>query len=544
MTAQPFALTETPASIHDRLRLLWPACFVIFFAWFSWQIGGDGSPDFRAYHLYNGYAAATGGRPGDIAGAQLQTYFFPGLDWGYYGVFRALDAHPALLRVLLGLPYAAAAWAVFAIGRAALPAGWPARTPLAAALALFGVTGAAGFATIGTTMSDIVPGLPVLAAASLWLAARGAPAASLGRRRLSALAGGALCGVATGLKLTCAPLFAGLLIAVFVGELPRWREAAAFALLFLVAGIAVTFAIAGWWWAHNYATLGNPIFPAFNNVFRSDLVDHGRWSDDRFKPRTWKMALFYPAYWAFRPSRWAIELPMRDPRMLIGLGSALAVLLASARPLRPRPRGGAAQGTKSAAVFVAVFFLAGYVLWEIQFSIYRYLAVIECLSGALAAAALAAWVPRRRAAAATAGLVVVGIAAVASTRYPWWDRSLPSARVLQVAVPAIPPDSMVIFLDPYAMSYTVPFLPASVRVIGANTNLVHPGDAGLLQRRIETAIRTHQGPLWGMEDTGDYPGVADATLAYYGLRRAGDCVLIRTNIERPRITACPLGRTP
>ena len=131
-----------------------------------------------------------------------------------------------------------------------------------------------------------------------------------------------------------------------------------------------------------------------------------------------------------------------------------------------------------------------------------------------------------------------------ATRYPWWDRSQPSARALQVATPAVPPGSMVIFLDPYAMSYTVPFLPPSVRVIGANTNLVHPGDPGLLQRRIEDAIHAHRGPLWGMEDKGDYPGVAEQTLAYYGLRRAGDCTPIRTNIEVTRITACPLERTP
>ena len=360
MTAHSSARAGYSASIPDRLRLLWPASFVIFFAWFSWRIGGDGSPDFRAYHLYNGYALATGGRPGDIAAAQLQTYFFPGLDLAYYWAFRVLDAHPALLRLLLGLPYAATAWAVFAIGRAVLPAGWPARTPLAGALALFGVTGAASLATIGTTMSDIVPGLPVLAAVSLWLREGQAPGASWGRRCVLAVSAGALCGVATGVKLTCAPLFAGLLIAIFVGELPRFRQAAALALLFMMAGIAVTLAIAGWWWAHNYATLGNPVFPAFNDVFRSDLVDHGRWSDDRFKPRTWKMALLYPAYWAFTPSRWAIELPMRDPRMLIGLGSALAVLLASVRPLRSRPQGRAAM----AAGFVAMFFLAGYVLWE------------------------------------------------------------------------------------------------------------------------------------------------------------------------------------
>ena len=134
---------------------------------------------------------------------------------------------------------------------------------------------------------------------------------------------------------------------------------------------------------------------------------------------------------------------------------------------------------------------------------------------------------------ATTGLVFVGITAVTATRYPWWDRSLPSARVMQVEVPAIPGDGMVIFLDPYAMSYTAPFLPPSVRVIGANTNLVHPGDAGLLQQRIEAAIRTHQGPLWGMEDKGDYPGVAELDP---GLLRAEASGRLRADTNEHRET--------
>src|SRR5271166_4994849 len=92
-------------------RIFWPRGFAIFFAWFSYRIGGDGTPDFRGYHFYNGFAAVSGGRPGDIAAAQLQTYFFPALDAAYYLAFRGLDAHPRLLRALLGLPYAVASWA-------------------------------------------------------------------------------------------------------------------------------------------------------------------------------------------------------------------------------------------------------------------------------------------------------------------------------------------------------------------------------------------------------------------------------------------------
>lgn len=520
----------------NRADPFWIAAFTLFFCWFSWRIGGDGTPDFRAYHLYNGYTLAQGGRPQDIAAAQLQTFFFPGLDLLYWALFRALDAHPALLRLLLGLPYAAAATAVFAIGLRMMPPEWPLRRPLAAGAALFGTTGAAGFATIGTTMSEIVPGLPVLAALCLW---RPDGEGMDGRSRtLRVLGAGVLCGISVGLKLTALPLFVGMLAAILLCGCPDWRRAATEAALFLGAGLITTFAIAGWWWARNYAELGNPIFPAFNDLFRSDLVEPGRWSDDRFKPRNWAMALLYPAYWAFRVTHWAIELPMRDPRSLIALLSAIAVLLAIPWSGRGRP---AAPHARSAA-FVAVFFLTTYLLWEIQFSIYRYLAVPETLTGALALAAAALWVRPRLRLAASAALILVALLAVRVTVYPWWDRSLPSTRVLEVALPAIPPDAMVVFLDPYAFSYTVPFMPRPVRVIGANTNLVHPGAPGRLAGMIETAIRGHDGPFWGMENPQDFPGIADATLAHYGLSRAEGCVPLRTNVEIPRIIICPLQR--
>ena len=42
----------------------------------------------------------------------------------------------------------------------------------------------------------------------------------------------------------------------------------------------------------------------------------------------------------------------------------------------------------------ATFFLVAYVLWEIQFSIYRYLAIPETLAGVLALAAAGLWMAR------------------------------------------------------------------------------------------------------------------------------------------------------
>ena len=490
-------------------RFAWPLIYVLFFGLCSWRIGGDGTPDNRSYHVYNGYAAVTDGRPQDIAAAGLQSYFYPGLDALYHRLIWAMNDHPVRLEFLLGLPYALAAWLVLCIGHRTLPRDWPGRQAFAGAFALFGLTGAAGFAAIGTAMSDVVPSLPLLAGLALWLR---------NRRNLACLAAaGALAGLSVGLKLTALPLYIGFFVAVTVGEARHPAAALRAALVFGATGIVAALGVVGPWLLHNWQAYGNPIFPNFNDLFHSDLVAYVRWSDDRFRPHGVWRQLLYPAFWAFRDSQDAVELTMHDPRMLIAL-VAIAALLAQ-------------RGANTEARLLALFAVIAYALWEYQFSIYRYLTALECLSGVLALAALAAWVPRRF--AGPAGLVLVALAGVAAatTKYPWWDRSAPGKQVISVDLPPIPANALVILADPSEITYTVPFLPPGVTVVGANNNLTRPGAPGTLQQKIERTIRDWHGPIWSFENGHYFPGAADATLTFYGLRRVTPCAEITSNIE-------------
>jgi hypothetical protein len=503
-------------------RLFWPLIYVMAFCLFSWQIGGDGSPDTRIYHLYNGYAATMGSRPQDIAAAQLQSYFFPGLDALYYRLISATNNYPGLLRLLLGLPYAVAATLVLYVGREIVPRNWPGRELLAGLAALFGLTGAAALSTIGTMMSEVVSGVPLLLGLVIWLRNR--------HQRSSLAIAGGLAGLSVGLKLTELPLFLGFFVTVTLSNgfhLPRTLRAA---VAFGGPGLLVTLVVAGPWLMHNWMSYGNPIFPNFNDVFRSDLVAPGRWSDDRFKPHGFWRVLCYPAFWAFQESHDAIELTMRDPRMLIALVAIVFVLVK--------------HNTSPTSRCLAFFSIVSYVLWEYQFSIYRYLTVLECLSGVLVLAALSTWVPCRFAVSASVLMLLVLGMAAAITRYPWWDRSLPSSHVISAHLPVIPASSLVVFLDPSAMAYLVPFLPREVTVVGANNNLVRPGSGGELQRKIEGVVRGWNGPRWGFENGRNFPGDADAVLSYYGLRRVLPCTPIFSSVEGAAGIACELQSVP
>ena len=202
--------------------------------------------------------------------------------------------------------------------------------------------------------------------------------------------------------------------------------------------------------------------------------------------------------------------------------------------------------SSSVALSLAIAFLVSIALWEKVWSIYRYLAIQESLSGVLLLAALPmAFGKLGRPWLASALFVLAVIWGARTTRYPWWDRAQRGPEAISIDLPPIEPDAMVLFLDPDPYAYLVPSMPTSARAVGVNNNLVHPGASGRLWGVIEAAVRDHRGPLWGVEDPGDSPGVADVSLSSLGLARAGECVSLITNMEPAgRVKICRLGRQP
>ena len=303
--------------------LVWWLCFAAGFAIVAASFSTDGSYDLENYHFYNGFAVFHERKGLDIAAGQLQTTLFYGLDSSYYVIFTSLNDHPVLINILLSIPYSLAALAIFLMARLfAKPSFlWP--VVISAAAAVFGLTGAANLATLATTESDLVPGLAILIALAIWLTLERVHR----NTAWTALGVGSLAGVSVGLKLTQAPLFIGMFLAVAVRFAIGKRSALSEAIAFGVGGLIAFAAIDGAWLWGNFTAYGNPIFPYMNNVFHSDLIAPEPWADLRFLPKTTLMALFYPAYWAFRPSGAVSELSMRDPRMLLGCVGALIVVL-------------------------------------------------------------------------------------------------------------------------------------------------------------------------------------------------------------------------
>jgi hypothetical protein len=212
--------------------------------------------------------------------------------------------------------------------------------------------------------------------------------------------------------------------------------------------------------------------------------------------------------------------------------SALVVVVGFAvRALRPRtaPSIGSPE---SLAFFLAVMFLVSYALWEEVWSIYRYIAIDESLSGVMVLAALPiALGARARPWLLSALFALVFVVTWRTTVNPDWRRVPRGPLAISLQLPPFERDSMVLFLDGMPYAFIVPFMPDSARAIGVNNNLVHPGSSGRLWSMIEAAVRDHQGPLWGIEDPHEHPGVADVSLSDLRLVRDGECTPLKTNME-------------
>ena len=485
-------------------------------------LGPEADWDLRNYHLYDGAALLQGRIGTDLAPAQLQSFLAPGLDLLHALALDALNRHPWGLGAVLALPQGLAWFLAWCLARRLLPGATAGRDGLAGAAALIGVTGAAGVSTFAGAMSAMLPASCVLGA-MLLLAEPRSPGTRAGA--------GLLAGLAMGLKLTAAPFAVGLaLAAALTGG--RGRRAVTALGWFALAAAAGAALSGGAWWAWLAHRYGDPVFPYFNEIFRSPWAAPVPGTDLRFLPRTLWQALAYPLFWAFTRCTLVSELPVRDPRVALGWAAALVLLWRGVRQRRAE---------RGVVVALAVW-IVGYALWEARFSILRYLVPLELLSGPLLLAALAPWLARApgrlvvpAAWALAAGLIVV-------TVYPDWGHARPGPQAVSVHPPAFPPGSLVVLLDPSPMAYVAAFAPDSVRFVGADNNLVRPGASTRMARAVAASIRDQTGPLWGLEAPADHPGAATATLRAYRLARAPGCVRVRSNLDDNAILACPLRR--
>lgn len=488
-TVEAWFLRRTARLAHPRASRVAIWLVPLLFGLLSLCLGQDDNWDMKNYHWYNPYALLHERLDVDMAPGQWQSYFNPMIDVPYYALNAVLPA-PVVGFVMGGL-HGLNFVLLLAIGRCLLRGrGDGMRLPLL--LAAAGVCGAGFLSELGNTMGDNLTALPILGSLTLVLRGWDGLASWSGRTARVMLLSGLLMGIGTGLKLTNATYAAALCIALLTVPVSlRLRLGLAFTQgCAVVAGMLLS---AGYWWMTMWQHFGNPLFPQFNNIFRSPLAQSFGVIDDQHLPRTAMEALFWPFIFAANPAR-VSEVPLK--MVILPVLYALAIVFAAIWLGERAGRRPAPARVAPRARFLLVFSLVAYLAWLKLFGIYRYLVPLELL------APLVVWILVERMAAPAFSHRIAGWMLALSTLavFPFgtwghvgWAASSMSAQVPPLARPA----STIVFTahGHPPMGWLATFFPRDVRVIALAGGF--PESPAYLER-IRAAVAARPGPHYVM----------------------------------------------
>ncbi|MBX7199032.1 MAG: hypothetical protein K1X51_06605 [Rhodospirillaceae bacterium] len=537
MFATPFPALRTPA------RAAWLLCLVIplGFGALALILGQDANWDLRNYHWYNPYRFLTGRLATDLGAS---TPYNPLLDVPLYlgGTLLPAKVFSFLLGCIHGLNYVL----LYLLARAVLtPVVEPRRTWAAVAIALCGVIGGGHIGLVGTSFHDNVVSLAIIGAMILVVRAPEdvfAGKSWSGYARVGAA--GTLLGLGVGLKLPTITFAVGLCFAFLLVAGTFWRRMF-LAFWFGIGIIAGMAASCGFWMLHLWQEYQNPIFPYFNNVFKSPLGLQSGNRDVAYVPKTFLAAITFPLSFSF-DSHKVGEADFRDFRIL----AAYLVLLATPVILwLRRARETAPVVGRLAARYVIAACALSFAVWVPLFGIYRYIIPLEMLAPLTVVAVIGLWpvAVQTRALAAGAILLVVTVTARPGDwiRLPAWTE-----KMVEVSAPPLPDPAhtMILMVGLEPLSYVIPSLPPEMPVVRLQGYFTDPKDDTGMNRLIRERLAAHQGSFYLLSAAWDHD-VAVAVLPQFGLSADfSACERVVTNLQPPpdeamRITLCPVTRT-
>ena len=291
---------------------------LLFWAGFVVLLGKDTSWDFRNYHWYAPYALLNHRMGIDVVVAHQASYYNPYLDVPFYWLATHTRAWIAL--AVLGAVQGANMVPLYLMARSGLRVNVPFSDIkiMAGALSLLGVVGALTLTEFGTTYYDNVMSVLVLSGLAILVLKRDAlREGPLGRCAAISAGAGLITGMAMGLKLPEMPFCVGFGAALLaLGG--SWKHQLTRLLAGGLAGV-IGFAIfSAPWMLYMYELTRNPLFPYFNNYWKSPLALEAPYRDLRFVPafRPWWQQLFFPVLFTID---WHVadDLGFQDIRVML-----------------------------------------------------------------------------------------------------------------------------------------------------------------------------------------------------------------------------------
>jgi hypothetical protein len=489
---------------------------------YTWFVGEDVNWDWLNYHEYNVWAVINDRYGIDALPPGFQTYFNPTVYFPVYYLRHLLPLPYGLM--IMGAVHGLNLLLIYFLVRVLLR-----ETATASAIGAAIVVAAVGPMTlseVGTSFSDILTALPILAGCILILSAEG--------RHARYVLAGLLIGAAVGLKLTNVVYALGAAAAVLAASRPLKAT-----LCLGVGGAVGALATGGAWGLMLWREMGNPIFPLFNAVFQSPELVPMNIMDWQFLPKGLLDALAYPFYWLVGDNR-SSEYPFRDARFAV---ATVLIVLGIGRGLVTRTDIFTRRDTQ-----FLLFFAVSYAAWLAVFSIQRYAIVLEllcaplivllihrCIAGAPGSASLRASSARMNAMMLTVALAI----ALWSQPGDWFRR--PWTNPYNPTISKSLEQPAVYLLVDKPLAYIAPRLPPESRFYQIADIALPIMPDGKFDRRIRTALKNPPpGGTWELHTRGK--PIREPLLERYGLRvdASRPCVEIEGAWLGTAIEACPV----
>jgi len=465
----------------------------LFFGLLALIMGQDANWDLRNYHLYNPFAWLHDRIEFDMVPAQVANFYNPLLHIPFY--WAVISLPPMLTGFLLGAVQGLNFPILVSIANCVMGEGRERPAWQSYLAGFIGLLGAGTLAELGTVFGDNLISIPLLL--SLWIILANYQRLQQDRsiKTLLMVAGaGLLTGLAPGLKQPSAVYAVGWCAALLVLPAPfRWRITLAFC---FGVGVLMGIAITGGFWMHElWIHYGNPLFPYFNDFFRSPMGAAAHYRDTHYLPPSLLESVFLPFLLIINPYRVG-EIAFRDLRFILLI---VAMMLSIVFILQRSIKNDGYPFIHQKGFFLLVVGVISYLVWLKLFAIYRYLLPLEML------VPLAIWflVDRfpLRISSRQAILVSFMILWAFTLKPGNWGRVPWGTDYFGVHPPTIadPANTMVIMTGVEPYSYLIPFFPESVRFIRIESYFTGPSQSpNGFDRRMQEVIAGHQGPLYIM----------------------------------------------
>ena len=476
-----------------------PLICMLLFGSLSVFFGIDSNWDLLNYHYYNVYAWFHGRVGFDLLPAFMQSCINPTLDIPFYLLTQTFT--PRVGGFILGAIHGLNVWLLVILARQLLfphESNWWSRLILLTCC-ICAVLMPAFVLELGTTYNDNL--ISPLTLVSLYILLKELTSKHETVPVRTMILAGLLAGASVGIKLTSAPFAAGLLMMTLWCGPTLHRRIVSFFLFGVSALITMLACMAPWsllMWKH----FQSPLFPYFNNIFKSDMTMHHSFADPRWMNYEGLFEfILYPFRWSLNTKLVTEQIASAPMFFVVYTLLFLVLAIYAVRRIRPQwqPAGMLTGMSVPTAAFIT-FYVVSLALWQKMLIYYRYLFVLELLSPVLLLLLLRMLIRRRRVSDIVGALACLGII--------WWTpQQIPSKPAVwpetffEVQPPELPDPANTLILLPdhrAPLAFMIPSFDPRIRFVRVAGLLSEPGlDVGV-QQVARDIIEKHDGPIYAM----------------------------------------------